>query len=57
MNECEEYIQFVTQKIQKHINHYYSIQGRNPDDLTGVYASKKIVALKELADDLGVVIE
>jgi len=54
---CEEYIQFVTQKIEQHINHYYSIQGRNPDDLTGLYASKKIVALKDLADDLGVVIE
>lgn len=57
MNECEEYIQFVTKTIQKHISHYYSIQGRNPDDLTGVYASKKIIALKDLANDLGVVIE
>lgn len=38
----EEYIQFVTRKIQQHINHYYSIQGRDLDDLTGIYASKKM---------------
>ena len=54
---CEEYIQFVTRIIQKHINHYYSIQGRDLDDITGIYARIKIEALKELAEDLGVVIE
>ena len=57
MRECEEYIQFVTRKIQEHINHYYSIHGRTLDDITGIYASKKIEALKELADDLGMMIE
>lgn len=54
MNKCEEYIDFVTKTIQDEINHQYSIQGRNIDDITGVYAKVKIEALKELAERLGV---
>lgn len=57
MTACEEYIQFVTRTIQKNIDHQYSIQGRNVDDITGVYAKMKIEALKKLAEDLGVEVE
>ncbi len=57
MNECEEYIQYVTRTIQNEINHQYSIMGRNIDDITGFKAKYKIEALKELAEHLGVVVE
>ena len=54
---CEEYIKFVTKTIQEEIDHQYSIQGRNLEDITGVYAKVKIEALKKLAERLGVVVE
>ena len=57
MNECEEYIQYVTRTIQNEINHQYSIMGRNIDDITGFKAKCKIEALKDLAEHLGVVVE
>lgn len=57
MSGCEEYIDFVTKTIQKNIDHQYSIQGRNYDDPTGIFAGKKIEALKDLANDLGVEVE
>lgn len=57
MSDCDDYVKFVTKTVQKHINHYYSIQGRDIDDLTGLYCSKKVEALKTLANDLGVLIE
>ena len=46
---CEEYIQFVTEKIQNMVNHQYSIQSRGLDYLTSYCAEKKIEFLKELA--------
>ena len=57
MSGCEEYIDFVTKTIQKNIDHQYSIQGRNHDDPVGIFAGKKIEALKDLAKDLGVEVE
>ncbi len=54
---CEEYIQFVTGKIQNQINHQYSIQSRGLDYLTNYGAEKKIEALTELAEELGVELE
>ncbi|WP_458405998.1 hypothetical protein [Methanobrevibacter sp.] len=57
MKECEEYIQFVTSKIQNQINHQYSIQSRGLDYLTNYGVEKKIEVLTELAKDLGVVLE
>ena len=54
---CEEYIQFVTEKIQNQINHQYSIQSRGLDYLTSYGVEKKIEALKELGEELGVELE
>ena len=54
---CEEYIQFVTEKIKNQINHQYSILGRGLDPLTIYGVEKKIEVLKELAGELGVELE
>ena len=54
---CEEYIQFVTVKIQNQINHQYSIQSRGLDYLTSYGVEKKIEALAELAEELGIELE
>lgn len=54
---CEEYIKFITVKIQNQINHQYSIQSRGLDYLTSYGVEKKIEALKELAEELGVELE
>lgn len=54
---CDEYMDFVQAAIQNRINHYYSIQSRELDYLTSYSANRKIEALKELAEDLGVVLE
>ena len=51
---CEEYIQFVTEKIQNQIIHQQTIQSRGLDYLTSYGAEKKIEVLKELAEELGV---
>ena len=55
--ECDEYIDFVTKKIQNAIDHEYSIQGRNVDTLIGYNAKIRIAALKDLADELGVMVK
>lgn len=55
--KCEEYIQFVTSKIQNQINHQYSIQSRGLDYLTNYGVEKKIEVLIDLANELGVVLE
>ena len=54
---CEEYIQFVTSKIQNQINHQYSILSRGLNPLTVYSVEKKIEVLMELADELGVELE
>ena len=54
---CEEYIQFVTEKIKNQIIHQYSILGRGLDPLTIYGVEKKIEVLKELAGELGVELE
>ena len=54
---CEEYIKFVTRKIQNQINHQYSIQSRGLDYLTSYGVEKKIEALTELEEDFGVELE
>lgn len=51
---CEEYIKFVTEKIQNQIIHQQTIQSRGLDYLTSYGAEKKIEALTELAEELGV---
>lgn len=55
--KCEEYIQFVTNKIQNQINHQYSIQSRGLDYLTNYGVEKKIEVLIDLANELGVELE
>lgn len=57
MIDCEEYIQFVTGKIKNQILHQQTIQSRDLDYLTNYGAEKKIEALKDLANDLGVEVE
>ena len=56
---CEEYIhiQFVTGKIKNQILHYQTIQSRGLDYMTNYGAEKKIEALNELAEELGVELE
>lgn len=54
---CDEYIRFVTEKIQNQINHQYSIQSRGLDYLTGYGVEKKIECLKELSKELGIELE
>nr|WP_295000260.1 hypothetical protein [uncultured Methanobrevibacter sp.] len=54
---CEEYIQFVTGKIKNQILHYQTIQSRGLDYMTNYGAEKKIEALTELAEELGVRLE
>lgn len=56
-NMTDEYIQFVTSKIQNQINHQYSILSRGLDPLTVYGVEKKIEVLVELADELGVELE
>ena len=55
--KCEEYIQFVTEKIKNQIIHQQTIQSRGLDYLTTYSAEKKIEVLKELAEELGVELE
>ena len=57
MKNCDEYVEFVQKTIKEYINQQYSIQGRNIEDITGIYALKKVEAAKELANLLGVEIE
>lgn len=54
---CEEYIQFVTGKIKNQILHYQTIQSRGLDYMTNYGVEKKIEALTELAEELGVELE
>ena len=52
-----DYSRFVTVKIQNLLNHYYSLQSRGLDYLTSYGVEKKIEALTELAEELGVELE
>lgn len=54
---CEEYILFVTEKIQNKIIHYETVQSRGLNYLTSYAAEKKIEVLVELAEELGVELE
>lgn len=54
---CEEYIKFVTVKIQNQIIHQQTIQSRGLDYLTSYAAEKKIECLKELSNELGIELE
>ena len=57
MMNCEEYIKFVTVKIQNQIIHQQTIQSRGLDYLSSYSAEKKIECLKELAEELGIELE
>lgn len=57
MSDCEEYIQFVTGKIKNQILHYQTIQSRGLDYMANYGAEKKIEAVTELAEELGVRLE
>jgi len=52
-----DYSRFVTVKIQNLLNHYYSLQSRGLDPLMAYGVEKKIEALTELAEELGVELE